>query len=1022
MSNAMSSKWSVVGIAVVVLAALSIPLRAQDAANAPQGSYVDDWSHHHLVFSNPGTREDAIKNGKLAEWKAITSSPHYQMQQARRGTGTPAAATAPVLSTGEFLGGPRGSGFRGIGPLHSGRPLVRNPIVKDWTQPLGGVATALASAIPATLSSSLVSSSSTITVDGQTFTASPPTQGTQTGTFTGAATSGDTVTIANTVPANTLVLYAIPGAGEGTVTFTGDPTAGNPIQIGTVTYQWHSTPCTVALEPCVVRNSATVADNATNLEEAINNTCGSTANCVVASANPDATATASGAVVTITNTTSGSITFTDGGANTTQDPASGVGIPPASASNGCSSSTGGYFEVGTSSTTAASFLATALTACNTTYPAAGVTATSGGTATVTLTADTPGSAPGVTLSDTSSGGTFSWSGGEGTTFTNGTNGTDSSTTFAYWSGSTYDTGTQLATDLHTALGDNGTVSGVMTTTAGTNKITFTATGAGPYEISTLQFKALSPLGTIGTSTVVATVQPNAYPAEYGTSPTSASCTDWVAYPTGQKGSGVAATIIAYTNLYTSCPGTVPTVMWALNTGSTYAVTTSPIISANGTDLIFVQSTGSAAELVVLQPGTGGGTLTAPSTPTAATGGNIATGCGTGPCEATVALGADDTYSSPFYTYNGVASYGADVAFVGTNNGTLLQITPVLNAAVGTPASVNLPGAGDVSSPVFDPASGCVFAGDVNGILYSVDAGFSTTFTTCNSGSYQLQGYSANMGNAAGDGMYDGPIVDSSADAVYAFITDSGAVSGKTRGSCVIGNNCVVEFNDRTLTPTNEGTAAPVVAEPLGTGALGHPIYAGAFDNVYFVSTSGTGNLYAIGNAALSPGGTLYQLPISNGTISGAPNTAVSGLSSAGFPWPSPVTEFCSGACSVSGGVTTGTDYMFFSVNASGKTGCMGSATNGCILAYNADHPASLPIPEVGSGLNVVTPGTNGCWATGGLVIDNNDTVTGGASQIYFTNYNGTDAGAAGGSPLTSSSCSAGSTVTLQGVQAQQSNP
>ena len=46
-----------------------------------------------------------------------------------------------------------------------------------------------------TVSSSTVSASSTLTIDGQTFTASAPTAATQTGTFTGNPANGQTVTM-----------------------------------------------------------------------------------------------------------------------------------------------------------------------------------------------------------------------------------------------------------------------------------------------------------------------------------------------------------------------------------------------------------------------------------------------------------------------------------------------------------------------------------------------------------------------------------------------------------------------------------------------------------------------------------------------------------------------------------------------------------------------------------------------------------------------------------------------------------
>jgi len=84
------------------------------------------------------------------------------------------------------------------------------------------------------------------------------------------------------------------------------------------------------------------------------------------------------------------------------------------------------------------------------------------------------------------------------------------------------------------------------------------------------------------------VQPNMYPAKFSFSSTVASCsTDFVVYPTGVAGAGGAASLVAYSNLYSGCGGTVPSVNWAYNTGGT--VTTSPIISEGGLQVAFIQS-------------------------------------------------------------------------------------------------------------------------------------------------------------------------------------------------------------------------------------------------------------------------------------------------------------------------------------------------------------------------------------------------------------------------------------------------
>src|ERR1019366_708615 len=52
---------------------------------ALQGRGVpQDWSHHPLVFSNPGTEEDAIANGTHDHWLKIVNDPRYIIQQLKR--------------------------------------------------------------------------------------------------------------------------------------------------------------------------------------------------------------------------------------------------------------------------------------------------------------------------------------------------------------------------------------------------------------------------------------------------------------------------------------------------------------------------------------------------------------------------------------------------------------------------------------------------------------------------------------------------------------------------------------------------------------------------------------------------------------------------------------------------------------------------------------------------------------------------------------------------------------------------
>lgn len=151
--------------AALTAAALSILLAAPAAAqsNAEPPGVVDDWTHHHLVYSSPGTFADAMRNGTVERWHKIVNDPRYQMEQRRRSLGQ--------------------------------RPLAKagnNPIKKDWSEAItsAGVAATLTGLVGA-LNSSSIGSSSTFSLDGVTFHASPPTSETA------------TITFGSTKPANT---------------------------------------------------------------------------------------------------------------------------------------------------------------------------------------------------------------------------------------------------------------------------------------------------------------------------------------------------------------------------------------------------------------------------------------------------------------------------------------------------------------------------------------------------------------------------------------------------------------------------------------------------------------------------------------------------------------------------------------------------------------------------------------------------------------------------------------------------
>jgi hypothetical protein len=295
----------------------------------------------------------------------------------------------------------------------------------------------------------------------------------------------------------------------------------------------------------------------------------------------------------------------------------------------------------------------------------------------------------------------------------------------------------------------------------------------------------------------------------------------------------------------------------------------------------------------------------------------------------------------------------------------------------------------LSSPVYDSGSKNIFVADLNGYFYSVSA---TSGTVVGTSSTQL--------DQSGNGIYDAPLVDSSAQKVYVFVNQDSH-----------GNNGVFQF-------ATSFTAGSGTEETVGTGSSSatSPLLAGAFDNVYYQSTnssSPSGDLYVVGNTAGPVA--LYRIPIASNVMGTVASTTVGAGSSSTHS--SPVVEFCNdgaNACTSSSGATTaGNDYIFFSVYRGASTvlgtstGCNTSSGNGCVMSINAKTPSSLIL---GAGLNVTS---RAAPPTGGIVIDNSvgSGTEPGASQIYLMTLDNSS----------SVSCSTAGTGVCA-VQASQSAP
>jgi hypothetical protein len=57
----------------------------------------DDWTHHYLVFSNPGTEQQAVESGKYEQWLKIVNDPRFTLQQLKRSAGAKALPGMPMF-------------------------------------------------------------------------------------------------------------------------------------------------------------------------------------------------------------------------------------------------------------------------------------------------------------------------------------------------------------------------------------------------------------------------------------------------------------------------------------------------------------------------------------------------------------------------------------------------------------------------------------------------------------------------------------------------------------------------------------------------------------------------------------------------------------------------------------------------------------------------------------------------------------------------------------------------------------
>jgi hypothetical protein len=419
------------------------------------------------------------------------------------------------------------------------------------------------------------------------------------------------------------------------------------------------------------------------------------------------------------------------------------------------------------------------------------------------------------------------------------------------------------------------------------------------------------------------VSANMYPAKYSFDPTlPPDClNDYAVFGIAAIGApGGQANLIAFNNLYsgtlpTGLCGTAPTVFFAYNitTVAGGRIFTSPVISEDGTKIAFVESVpGTTPQAIfhVLTWTAHQGTITAaaPATMTSAT----------------FSATSDCTTSSPW------VDYSADIAYVGSDNGTLYKITGVFK---GTPTVVNnwlVSKNNRLSPPVLDSSRGVLMVGSGNGSLYQVDTttGVATPHAIGKAG-------------AKSAGVLTAPAVDVTNGTTF-------AVSANDGSSAVLVEVDTCCLNVLAKVRLGIGAAS-------GTAmSIGEP----AFDNQYFTDPN-TGHIRLCGNnpnlALLDTSPWQYSFGFSGPRINPATSSSQQLLPSTAAQctgW----TEF------FNPNINGGTDFFFFGLTQD----CIG--TSGCV------------VEQIGTS-TVAKAAVNG--GPSGIIVDNYSTAPQ-AHSIYLT--------------------------------------
>jgi hypothetical protein len=131
-----SYKMSLAAVFVCMGVISAVMITGQPSVHRRIGA-PDDWTHHHLVFSDPGTYEQAYAKGAYPKWIRTQYDTRFLLQQMKRNAAA-AGRFSPAVPTRVTA---MGADVRRIGP--AARPVPaptisnKKAFQKDWGQSLG---------------------------------------------------------------------------------------------------------------------------------------------------------------------------------------------------------------------------------------------------------------------------------------------------------------------------------------------------------------------------------------------------------------------------------------------------------------------------------------------------------------------------------------------------------------------------------------------------------------------------------------------------------------------------------------------------------------------------------------------------------------------------------------------------------------------------------------------------------------------------------------------------------------------